>query len=154
VFAQIGLGFSGYEAGLMLLPGGAVLAAVLLLAGKLAGKLADRFPSNRVAMAGLAFFALSAILMGLSSTTTGFWMLALWGGDRSHWAGTDHSWAQCRGPAPAALRHRGSGLGVDQFLPPARRRPRRHAAGAVPRRARTPVECRAWIAADAGGDSS
>lgn len=74
VFAQIGLGFSGYEAGLMLLPGGAVLAAVLLLAGKLA----DRFPSNRVAMAGLAFFALSAILMGLSSTTTGFWMLALW----------------------------------------------------------------------------
>jgi predicted MFS family arabinose efflux permease len=74
IFAQIGLGFSGYEAGLMLLPGGAVLAIVLLLAGKLA----DRFPSNRVAMAGLACFALSAILMGLSSTVTGFWLLALW----------------------------------------------------------------------------
>ena len=74
VFARIGLGFSGYEAGLMLLPGGAVLAIVLLLAGKLA----DRFPSNRVAMAGLVFFASSAILMGLSSTLTGFWLLALW----------------------------------------------------------------------------
>lgn len=74
VFAQIGLGFSGYEAGLMLLPGGAVLAIVLLQAGKLA----DRFPSNRVAMAGLAFFSVSAILVGLSTTTTGFWLLALW----------------------------------------------------------------------------
>lgn len=74
VFAQIGLGFSGYEAGLMLLPGGAVLAAVLLAAGKLA----DRFPSNRVAMAGLACFSLSAVLIGMSSPLTGFWLLALW----------------------------------------------------------------------------
>jgi len=74
IFAQIGLGFSGYEAGLMLLPGGVVLAIVLLLAGRLA----DRFPSNRVAMAGLAFFSVSAILVGLSSAATGFWLLALW----------------------------------------------------------------------------
>jgi MFS family permease len=74
IFAQIGLGFSGYEAGLMLLPGGVVLAIVLLLAGRLA----DRFPSNRVAMAGLAFFSVSAILVGLSSPVTGFWLLALW----------------------------------------------------------------------------
>ncbi len=74
IFAQIGLGFSGYEAGLMLLPGGVVLAIVLLLAGRLA----DRFPSNRVAMAGLAFFSVSAILVGLSSPATGFWLLALW----------------------------------------------------------------------------
>jgi EmrB/QacA subfamily drug resistance transporter len=74
IFAQIGLGFSGYEAGLMLLPGGIVLAVVLLLAGRLA----DRFPSNRVAMAGLAFFSVSAILVGLSSPATGFWLLALW----------------------------------------------------------------------------
>jgi EmrB/QacA subfamily drug resistance transporter len=74
VFAQIGAGFSAYEAGLMLLPGGAVLALVLLQAGKLA----DRFPPNRVAMAGLACFSLSAILMGFSSDLTGFWLLALW----------------------------------------------------------------------------
>ena len=74
IFAQIGLGFSGYEAGLMLLPGGVVLAIVLLLAGRLA----DRFPSNRVAMAGLAFVSVSAILVGLSSPVTGFWLLALW----------------------------------------------------------------------------
>lgn len=74
VFAQIGLGFSGYEAGLMLLPGGAVLAAVLLMAGGLA----DRFPSHRVAMAGLVCFSVSAVLMGLSSPATGFWLLALW----------------------------------------------------------------------------
>lgn len=74
IFAQIGAGFSAYEAGMMLVPGGVVLAVVLLLAGRLA----DRFPSNRVAMAGLAFFSVSAILMGLSSAVTGFWLLALW----------------------------------------------------------------------------
>ncbi|OHC63273.1 MAG: hypothetical protein A3H93_03400 [Rhodocyclales bacterium RIFCSPLOWO2_02_FULL_63_24] len=74
IFAQIGAGFSAYEAGVMLVPGGIVLAIVLLQAGRLA----DRFPSNRVAMAGLVFFSLSAILMGLSSRATGFWLLALW----------------------------------------------------------------------------
>lgn len=74
VFAQIGAGFSAYDAGLMLVPGGIVLALVLLLAGRLA----DRFPSNRVAMAGLAFFAVSAVLMGNASAATGFWWLALW----------------------------------------------------------------------------
>ncbi|KAF0166245.1 MAG: Drug resistance transporter EmrB/QacA subfamily [Rhodocyclaceae bacterium] len=74
IFAQIGAGFSAYEAGVMLVPGGIVLAIVLLLSGRLA----DRFPPNRVAMAGLAFFAVSAILMGFSSRATGFWMLALW----------------------------------------------------------------------------
>ncbi|OHC64823.1 MAG: hypothetical protein A2045_00600 [Rhodocyclales bacterium GWA2_65_20] len=74
IFAQIGAGFSAYEAGVMLVPGGIVLAIVLLQAGRLA----DRFPPNRVAMAGLAFFAVSAILMGFSSAATGFWLLALW----------------------------------------------------------------------------
>lgn len=74
IFAQIGAGFSAYEAGVMLLPGGAVLAIVLLLSGRLA----DRFPPHRVAMAGLAFFAVAAILMGFSSRATGFWLLALW----------------------------------------------------------------------------
>ena len=74
IFAQIGTGFSAYEAGMMLVPGGIVLAIVLLLSGRLA----DRFPPNRVAMAGLAFFSVSAILMGFSSRATGFWMLALW----------------------------------------------------------------------------
>lgn len=74
VFAQIGAGFSAYDAGLMLVPGGIVLAAVLVLSGRLA----DRFPPNRVAMAGLAFFAVSAALMGNSSDLTGFWLLALW----------------------------------------------------------------------------
>jgi MFS family permease len=74
IFAQIGAGFSAYDAGLMLVPGGILLAIVLLLSGRLA----DRFPPNRVAMAGLAFFSVSAILMGFSSRATGFWMLALW----------------------------------------------------------------------------
>jgi EmrB/QacA subfamily drug resistance transporter len=74
IFAQIGAGFSAYEAGLMLLPGGAVLAMVLLLSGGLA----DRFPPHRVAMAGLVCFAAAAMLMGLSSGATGFWLLALW----------------------------------------------------------------------------
>jgi EmrB/QacA subfamily drug resistance transporter len=74
VFAQFGAGFSAYDAGLMLVPGGVVLALVL----PLAGRLADRFPSNRVAFAGLVFFALSAVLMGFSPAQTGFWWLALW----------------------------------------------------------------------------
>lgn len=74
IFAQIGAGFSAYEAGMMLVPGGIVLALVLLLAGRLA----DRFPANRVAMTGLVFFSVSAVLMGFSSAATGFWLLALW----------------------------------------------------------------------------
>lgn len=74
VFAQIGLGFSAYQAGAMLVPGGVVLALVLLYAGRLA----DRLPANRVAMAGLACFALSAILIGMSGQGTGFWTLAIW----------------------------------------------------------------------------
>jgi len=51
---------------------------VLALVLPLAGRLADRFPSNRVAFAGLVFFALSAVLMGFSPAQTGFWWLALW----------------------------------------------------------------------------
>lgn len=74
VFAQTGMGFSAYEAGLMLVPGGVVLAAVLMLSGRLA----DRFPARLVAQAGLAFFALSAVLLGASDRGTGFWTLAAW----------------------------------------------------------------------------
>lgn len=74
LFAQIGAGFSAFDAGLMLVPGGIVLAGVLMVSGPLA----DHFPPNRVAMAGLACFAASAVLMSLSSRLTGFWLLALW----------------------------------------------------------------------------
>lgn len=74
LFAQSGAGFSAFEAGSMLVPGGVMLALVLLVSGGLA----DRFPANRVAMAGLACFAASALLLGLSSRSTGFWLLALW----------------------------------------------------------------------------
>jgi len=74
LFAQNGAGFSAFEAGTMLVPGGVMLALVLLVSGPLA----DRFPPNRVAMAGLVCFAASALLLGLSSGVTGFWLLALW----------------------------------------------------------------------------
>ena len=74
LFAQNGAGFSAFEAGSMLVPGGMMLALVLLFSGRLA----DRFPPNRVAMAGLVCFAASALLLGLSSRATGFWLLALW----------------------------------------------------------------------------
>lgn len=74
IFAQTGLGFSAYEAGLMLVPGGVVLAAVLMLSGRMA----DRFPARLVAQAGLGFFALSAVLLGATGRGTGFWTLAAW----------------------------------------------------------------------------
>lgn len=76
LFAQSSVGFSASEAGAMLLPGGVLLALVLLVSGRLA----DRFPPNRVAMAGLACFAVSSLLLGFSSRGGGnhqvFWLLA------------------------------------------------------------------------------
>jgi DHA2 family multidrug resistance protein len=103
VFAQIGLGFSGYEAGLMLLPGGAVLALVLLQAGKLA----DRFPSNRVAMAGLACFSVSGDPDGAFLAAYRLLAVGLVGGSRSCRPRPDHSRPERRCAALAAARQRG-----------------------------------------------
>ena len=76
LFAQSGAGFSASEAGAMLVPGGILLALVLMVSGRLA----DRFPPNRVAMAGLFFFFVSALLLGLAAQGTvisaDFWSLA------------------------------------------------------------------------------
>ena len=76
LYAQSGAGFSASEAGAMLVPGGILLALVLLVSGRLA----DRFPANRVAMAGLACFALSSLLLGVAAQGGGisasFWSLA------------------------------------------------------------------------------
>ncbi|MBL8485775.1 MAG: MFS transporter [Rhodocyclaceae bacterium] len=72
LFARSVAGYSGLEAGLMLVPGGVMLAVVLVLAGRLA----DRLPTYRVAIAGLVCFAASALLMGLVPAGIGFWWLA------------------------------------------------------------------------------
>jgi EmrB/QacA subfamily drug resistance transporter len=74
LFVQTISGFSVLEAGMLLLPGGLVLALCI----PLAGRLTDRHSPHYIVCAGLACFALSFFLFGNSSADTGFWMLAAW----------------------------------------------------------------------------
>lgn len=74
LFAQEVARFSAFEAGAMLVPGGILLALVLMVSGRLS----DRTQPHRVAMAGLACFAGAAALLAASSAESGFWTLAAW----------------------------------------------------------------------------
>jgi EmrB/QacA subfamily drug resistance transporter len=71
---QIVQGFSPLEAGLVLMPAGLVLGAVL----PIGGYLTDRLPARWLIMTGLACFALSSWWMGSADANTPFWSFAWW----------------------------------------------------------------------------
>jgi EmrB/QacA subfamily drug resistance transporter len=71
---QIVQGFSPLEAGLVLMPAGLVLGAVL----PIGGYLTDRLPARWLIMTGLACFALSSWWMGSADANTPFWTFAWW----------------------------------------------------------------------------
>lgn len=73
-FAQTALGMSAFQTSASFLPGGILTAIVVLNAGRLS----DRLQPGRVAAWGLGCYAVSSVLLGLSSGHSGFWTLALW----------------------------------------------------------------------------
>lgn len=74
LFVQTVSGFSVMEAGILLLPGGLLLA----LSIPPAGRLTDRHSPHYIVCAGLVCFALSFLLFAGSTARTGFWALAAW----------------------------------------------------------------------------
>ncbi len=74
VFVQDIAGYTPAQAGNLLLAPGLVLAAAILLSGRLT----DRAPPRHVVAVGLTCFALSSLLLALATGATAFWVLALW----------------------------------------------------------------------------
>ncbi|MBC7182562.1 MAG: DHA2 family efflux MFS transporter permease subunit, partial [Marinobacter sp.] len=74
LFVQTALGFTATEAGLLMLPAGIALGMIF----PLAGRLADKHSSRGLVIFGIAVFALSAMLFGLSDLDLGFGWLVLW----------------------------------------------------------------------------
>ncbi|MEO8151662.1 MAG: DHA2 family efflux MFS transporter permease subunit [Rhizobacter sp.] len=71
VFMQIGLKLPPSQAGAVLLPAGIVLAFVL----PVAGRMADRFPFNKLVAFGVALLTLSFGLMALVGLSTSLWII-------------------------------------------------------------------------------
>ncbi len=74
LFVQTISGFSVMKAGILLLPGGLLLALCI----PLAGRLTNRHSPHYIVCAGLACFALSFLLFAGASARTDFWLLAVW----------------------------------------------------------------------------
>lgn len=74
VYMQMALQYAPSQAGLVLLPAGFVLAATIVLAGKLSDKFAPRI----LVSVGLVLLALSFALMALGSASTGYVTLMAW----------------------------------------------------------------------------
>ena len=74
LFVQIVQGYSPLTAGLLLMPAGLVLGAVL----PIGGYLTDRLPARWLIMTGLACFALSSWWMAGADANTPFWTFAWW----------------------------------------------------------------------------
>lgn len=74
IYVQEVLHYSPGRAGLLLIPGGIVLAIVM----PLAGRLADVYSSHHVVMAGMACFSASFVLFALGTGVDDFAVLATW----------------------------------------------------------------------------
>lgn len=74
LFVQTIQGFTPYAAGLVLMPAGLLLGALL----PIAGWLSDRIAARWMIMAGLACFAVSSWGLGEVAASTPFWTLAWW----------------------------------------------------------------------------
>ena len=75
LLAQKSLGFSSTDAGLLLVPAGLVMA----MAFPLIGRMADMYGPLWLVGGGLAVFAVSCLLLGISSATGTFFWVATWG---------------------------------------------------------------------------
>ena len=73
VFAQTVQGFTPTDAGLVLVPAGMLLVALV----PLAGRLADTFPSHYPIMAGCIVFSAAAFLLSGTDVNTPYWTIAI-----------------------------------------------------------------------------
>jgi MFS transporter, DHA2 family, multidrug resistance protein len=74
LLTQVVQGYTPTRSGLIMMPGGLVVAFVFLLAGRMA----DFVPPWIPVCAGLAIFSLSCWLLTFVGTDTDFWQLAIW----------------------------------------------------------------------------
>ena len=74
LLVQIVQGYTPTRSGLIMMPGGLVVAFVFLMAGRMA----DFVPPWIPVCIGLALFSVSSWLMGGVGTDTSFWELAIW----------------------------------------------------------------------------
>ena len=74
LLAQLVQGYTPTRSGLLLMPGGLVVAFVFLAAGRLSDVIPPWIPITL----GLAIFAVSSWLIGAVGTETEFWTLAIW----------------------------------------------------------------------------
>jgi len=72
LFAQVIVGMGAFDAGSLLIPGGIVLAGVLMFSGKITDKVHPRL----ITVIGLACFAGSAMLLTTCTASTTFWWIA------------------------------------------------------------------------------
>lgn len=74
LLTQVVQGYTPTRSGMIMMPGGLVVAFVFLMAGRMA----DFVPPWLPVCAGLGIFALSCWLMSFVGTDTDFWQLAIW----------------------------------------------------------------------------
>ena len=74
VLLQIGLQYGPSDAGLVLLPAGLALAFAL----PVTGRLSDHWPAHWMVVGGLLLLAISFLLLATVSTSTRYFLLALW----------------------------------------------------------------------------
>ena len=72
VFVQTTQGFSPLEAGLMMMPGGLMLAVIF----PLAGRMADAVSPAPMIMGGLMLYAVGLVMLSTADVNTTFWTLA------------------------------------------------------------------------------